>query len=462
MTVRARVPKSALPACAALYLAVFALGAWRFSLSLGALATAPVLLAAWLTGRRGVLLVGLGLAVGHAALALLGPAFHLDGYELGWGVLLLGLGFGLGVVRDLGERERAALAAAEQRFERALREASDVLWEWDVLTGSAFFSGRFQDLMGAGGPVLTARITEWFDCVHPDELEPLQRAIEEHRRGESERFEHMHRLRRHDGSYVWVAAGGLMTRDEKGEPVRMTGWLSDVTEQRRSEAQLRRLSLQDALTGLPNRVLFMDRLEQAHERARRRQREYAVLLVDLDRFKVINDSFGHALGDLLLMKVARILRDTVRPGDTIARLGGDEFVILLEDLERSEQADEIANEVLGALVQPVEVDGHRGWSGASVGMSRGAGRGAPVPKRCCARPTSPCTRRSRWAASVQTCSTPTPRATLPNGSTSKTSCGEPSMGRLCTCITSPSSTSSTASWWASRPLRAGTIHALAP
>ena len=240
--------------------------------------------------------------------------------------------------------------------------------------------GTLSGLAGAGGPALTARIAEWFDRVHPDELEPLQRAVEEHRRGESERFEHVHRLRRHDGSYVWVAAGGLMARDEQGEPVRMTGWLSDVTEQRRSEAQLRRLALQDALTGLPNRVLFMDRLEQAHERARRRQREYAVLLVDLDRFKVINDSFGHAMGDLLLMKVARILRDTVRPGDTIARLGGDEFVILLEDLERPEQADEIANEVLSTLVQPVEVDGHRVVVGASVGMSRGGGREAPRPE----------------------------------------------------------------------------------
>ncbi len=381
MTARLRVPDSAVPLSVAIYLALFALASAQFSLPAGPLATVPVVLAAWSRGRRGVLWVSLGLIAGHGLLALLGPAYALEGYELAWGALLLALGFGLGAVRDLGERERAALSAAEQRFERALREAHDVLWEWDMVSGSAFFSSRFQELVGSGRPTLPTRISEWFERVHPEELEPLHSAIEEHRRGESERFEHVHRLRRHDGSYVWVAAGGLITRNAQGEPIRMTGWLSDVTEQRRSEAQLRRLALQDALTGLPNRVLFMDRLEQAHERARRRQRDYAVVLVDLDRFKVINDSFGHALGDLLLMKVARILRDTVRPGDTIARLGGDEFVILLEELDQPEQADEIANEVLGTLVQPIEVDGHRVVVGASIGMSRGSGqRGALRPE----------------------------------------------------------------------------------
>mgnify|MGYP005825283771 CR=1 FL=1 len=179
MTGRLRVPSFVVPLSVAIYFALFALGSAKFALPAGALATVPVVLAAWSKGRRGVILVSLGLIAGHGLLALLGPSYALDGYELAWGALLIALGLVLGTLHDLGERERRALSSAEQRFERALRETDDVLWEWDMLSGSAFFSSRFQELVGSGGPTLSARITEWFDRVHPEELEPLQSAIEE-------------------------------------------------------------------------------------------------------------------------------------------------------------------------------------------------------------------------------------------------------------------------------------------
>lgn len=362
---------------AALFL-VFGLG---YQVSLGVLLAVPIFVAAHYFGVRGALTVSGILTVFHGVAFVASVPLAQHSPALVPACLLGLLGVVLGAARDARLASQKKLAVMEQRFDRALKEAEDVLWEWDLNSGSSFFSGRFAKLLGTSGGEQSSRITEWFDRVHPEDVEHLKRAIEEHRSGRSPRFEHAHRLRRKDGSYVWVEAGGKLSNDANGHGQCMTGWITDVTEQRTSEAQLRRLAFSDALTGLPNRVLFMERLAQAQERARRRKREFAVLLVDLDRFKVINDSLGHALGDLLLLKVSRILREAVRPEDTIARLGGDEFVILLEDLERTEEADEVAAEVLGALTQPVEVEGQRVAVGASVGISRGvAGREALRPE----------------------------------------------------------------------------------
>jgi diguanylate cyclase (GGDEF)-like protein/PAS domain S-box-containing protein len=330
----------------------------------------PVFLAAWAFGRRGLLAVLGALLGAHLLLALLSPVFRFTADDFAWAALIAVAGAALAWLCEHADGSQKELEGLELRYERALNESTDVLWEWEINAGSAFFSGRWPELLGYSESELSARISEWFDRVHPEDIGALKLALESYQRGASERFENVHRLRCKDGTYVWVAAGGVLSRDSI---LRMTGWITDVTERRRSEAQLRRLALQDALTGLPNRMLFLDRLEQAHERARRKQRDYAVLLVDLDRFKVINDSLGHAIGDLLLISVARILKDIVRPGDTIARLGGDEFVILLEGLEHASQADQIAAEVISALVQPIEVEGQRVVVGASVGMSRATG-----------------------------------------------------------------------------------------
>ncbi len=284
---------------------------------------------------------------------------------------LLALGLGIGVLWYRIDAQVTLQRSIEARYERAARGASDVLFEWEVETGGAYFSGQWRELLGSLTADLPPRISEWFDRVHPEDLPGLKAEIERHRRGETSRFEHEHRIRRKDGSLVWVESRGVASLPSEVGPPRITGWITDITDQKRSEAQLRRLAFHDALTGLPNRALFMDRLGQAHARAKRRGAAYAVLLVDLDRFKVVNDSLGHAAGDLLLTKVGKRLRETLRSSYTIARLGGDEFVILLEDLERPTLADEIATQVLAALCKPIEIDGHRVVTGASVGLSRG-------------------------------------------------------------------------------------------
>jgi diguanylate cyclase (GGDEF)-like protein/PAS domain S-box-containing protein len=158
-------------------------------------------------------------------------------------------------------------------------------------------------------------------------------------------------------------------RDEHGHVVHYLGIFSDISAVKRTEAQLEHMAHHDALTGLPNRALLNDRIDTALRRAQRADRMVAVVFLDLDRFKDINDSFGHAIGDLVLKQVAERLRETVRDEDTVARLGGDEFVILIEDVEHGTQTDTATERILACLHPPVTVDHQEFYVGASIGVS---------------------------------------------------------------------------------------------
>ncbi|HET9316620.1 MAG TPA: EAL domain-containing protein, partial [Vicinamibacteria bacterium] len=157
--------------------------------------------------------------------------------------------------------------------------------------------------------------------------------------------------------------------DDDGTPRGAIGVCLDITERKRVEEQVRSLAYRDSLTGLPNRLLFHDRLSMAVASAHRHRRGVAVLFLDLDRFKVINDSLGHSVGDRLLQEVAERLRSCVREGDSVARLGGDEFTVLLQDVGTPADAARIAEKVLDSLRVPVRLDGHELFVTGSVGVS---------------------------------------------------------------------------------------------
>ena len=187
-------------------------------------------------------------------------------------------------------------------------------------------------------------------------------------------MESEHRMLHADGSWRWVLTRGLAIRDaHEGIPTRMAGSLSDITERRRAERQLRHDAFHDSLTGLPNRALFMDRLDHA---LRHNQRDpaasLAVLFLDIDRFKLVNDSLSHAVGDRLLVQAAARVAESLRPGDTVARIGGDEFTILLEDVRTprpEEFAMSVAQRVHEALSEVFTIDDHRLFVTASIGIS---------------------------------------------------------------------------------------------
>ena len=196
-----------------------------------------------------------------------------------------------------------------------------------------------EDAAGLRDEFASGRPAAWFDLVHPDDVERLRREIDHHLTGSSPHFENEHRIRHADGDWRWVLTRGLTTRNGLGTPIRITGSLSDVTERRNAQQRLIHDALHDSLTGLPNRTLFMDRLVQCLSHLERDPTyACAVLYIDLDRFKMVNDSVSHAAGDRMLTELARRITRTLRPGDTLARLGGDEFAVLLDGIDAPAQA----------------------------------------------------------------------------------------------------------------------------
>jgi len=260
--------------------------------------------------------------------------------------------------------------AAEERFVVAVRGANDGIWDWNLQTNTIYYSPRWKAMLGLGDDEVGSTINEWFDRVHPDDRPQLHAAVRAHVSGDTTHLEHEYRARCHDGSYCWMLCRGLAVRDVDGVAVRLAGSQTDVTTRKRAEDQLRHDSLHDALTSLPNRTLFMDRLAQLLERGKRHtQPSFAVLFLDLDRFKLVNDSLGHLAGDTLLRIIGQRLTDSMRGGDTVARLGGDEFAVLLAELPYPNLAIEIADRIQQVIGEPFPLELQDVFTTASIGIA---------------------------------------------------------------------------------------------
>lgn len=271
------------------------------------------------------------------------------------------------------EREREfaeTLRQSEERYALAAHGANDGLWDWDVASGRVYLSARWKSMLGHDEHEIGAHVDAWFSRVHEDDLAGLKDALEAHVGGRKTHIQHEYRMIHKDGHHVWVLCRGIVLFDARGKPVRVAGSQTDITASKEAEEQLRRSALHDALTGLPNRALLMDRLEQAIARAQRAaDQRFAVLFLDLDHFKTLNDSLGHLAGDQLLVQIAARLGECLRSTDTVARLGGDEFAIIVADLENDETASTIAERIQVALGEPFELEGHRVFTSASVGIT---------------------------------------------------------------------------------------------
>jgi diguanylate cyclase (GGDEF)-like protein/PAS domain S-box-containing protein len=279
-----------------------------------------------------------------------------------------------GILRDVTEREelQAQLRRSEERYSLASRGANDGLWDWDLKQNLIFFSQRWKQMLGMRDGEPSSSPATWFGRIHHQDSDRVRARLMAHLSGEADHFECEHRMRHADGRYRWVLCRGLAVRDESGMPYRIAGSQTDITLRKEAEERLLHDALHDSLTGLPNRVLLLERLSRCLGQARRRGGQpFAVLFVDLDRFKNVNDSLGHATGDRLLIEVARKLELCVRPADTVARLGGDEFAILLDDVENCQVATSIADRVLASLSESVQLDGHDIVTTASIGITWG-------------------------------------------------------------------------------------------
>lgn len=255
---------------------------------------------------------------------------------------------------DRRRRALKALEAAEARWKLALNAVGDGVWDCDVTTGLATLSPRAQHILDSEHPTVS-----WFgshglaELVHPDELPAVRAALCDHVEGRTPDYAFEHRLRMRDGGWRWIEARGTVTeRGERGEPLRMVGTFSDIDARKLEEARMRRMAHEDALTSLPNRTLLGDRLRQAILAAQREGHNVGLIYFDLDKFKPVNDSHGHAVGDRLLRMVAQRVRAALRESDTLARVGGDEFVVLLPRCTHAQDAERVATTILARLEDP--------------------------------------------------------------------------------------------------------------
>jgi diguanylate cyclase (GGDEF)-like protein/PAS domain S-box-containing protein len=269
-------------------------------------------------------------------------------------------------------RVRDALRQSEERYALAALAANDGLWDWDLVRDRCDFSPRWRAMLGLENTALLPLAREWLDRVHPDDAPRLRAEMETHLAGGSPRLESEHRLRHADGSWRWVLVRAVALRERNARASRLAGSMTDISARKRAEEELRRAAMHDALTGLVNRAYFLESLDRAVARAQRRpDQTIALLFLDLDRFKQINDSLGHLAGDRLLTNIARRLQACVRPGDVLARLGGDEFAVLLDDLKDPVDAVHIAERMQEVLRSPLPTDSSEIVVTASIGVAFG-------------------------------------------------------------------------------------------
>jgi diguanylate cyclase (GGDEF)-like protein/PAS domain S-box-containing protein len=281
------------------------------------------------------------------------------------------------VWQDMTERAHAehALKRNEERLALAAEGANDGLWEWDLRTQTFYMSARWKALVGLPAAAAVAKSDEWLGRVHAEDAAALRDTLNAYLTGTTDQFEHQHRLRHEDGSYRQFLCRAVAARGSNRRAARIAGSLTDTTEQGSAQERLRSAGFRDPLTGLCNRAVFIERLGRrlAEFKAQKGGDWFAALYLDLDRFKVVNDSLGHLVGDELLTAVSRRLESCVRDGDALARLGGDEFAILLNAVSDPQQANAVAFRIQKALSDPFSIGGREVFTSASIGIAFGLG-----------------------------------------------------------------------------------------
>lgn len=263
-----------------------------------------------------------------------------------------------------------SLKLSEERWKFALEGAGDGVWDWNMQTDEVFRSARWNQIFGYEADDIGNTATAGRNLIHSDDLQQAIEKTNAYINGSNDSYVAEFRIRCKDGSWKWVLARGmLVSRTEDGKPLRMIGTHTDISAHKHSEAQIFRLAHYDQVTKLPNRVLFLDRFAQDIKNARRNHQAITLIFLDLDRFKEVNDTLGHDMGDLLLQEAAQRLLSCVRENDTVARLGGDEFTVILNNLDYQTNTEIIAQKILDSIAEPFELGDELVYVSASIGIS---------------------------------------------------------------------------------------------
>lgn len=264
-----------------------------------------------------------------------------------------------------------ASLASEERFRLAFQAIGAGLWELSPETNAFWCSPEFGRLLGLEPEALPTTLDARNALIHPEDLEWVLTSMQRYLAEEVDEYAPDYRMRHRDGSYIWIEDRGQALWGADGKAVKVSGTVKDCTERKRFETQLSYMATHDPLTDLPNRTLLNDRLVQAISLAKRSGLLMGVLLIDVDRFKLINESLGYEIGDQMIRDIAARLRLTIRPTDTLARSSGDEFIVLCEGLTSPQEAARTARRLLNAMSQTYLVDGNQLGITISIGMSIG-------------------------------------------------------------------------------------------
>ena len=278
----------------------------------------------------------------------------------------------IAVVQDITDMKYAELALlkSEERWKFALEGSNQGIWDWQTDSPQIFISSRCKDMLGYADDQISSNLQEWDNLTHPDDISPFLSARASILKSTGKFFENEHRKLAFDGSWKWVQVKGMVVdRDLMGVALRMIGTYTDITDKKQAAAEVVRLAHFDGITNLPNRVLFLDRLNQEIKKANRSNRKLALLMLDLDRFKEINDTLGHIQGDQVIKLTAERILECVRDTDTVGRLGGDEFMIILPDLDNHLDVEKVASKILHTLAVPYQLEDEIAYLTASMGIT---------------------------------------------------------------------------------------------
>lgn len=282
--------------------------------------------------------------------------------------------------QDITEKKHAEddLRSREERWKLALEASGGGVWDL-YLTADAdsyfsnyeiSYSDTWKSMLGYDYDEVGHTIDDWNDRVHSNDREQVVADLEAHIRGETKTFSSEYRMRCRNGNWIWVLSRGAVVEwDTQGHPRRIVGTSIDISYRKRSEQQVWRQANFDALTNLPNRRLFRDRLELEVRKASRSGHAIGLLFIDLDHFKEVNDLLGHDAGDQLLVEAGKRVASCVRASDTVARLGGDEFTVILTDLDRKPRVEEAACKIIDVLAVPFTLGSEVAYISGSIGIT---------------------------------------------------------------------------------------------
>ncbi len=278
----------------------------------------------------------------------------------------------LGTVQKISERliTQQELISSKQRYHLAMQITNNGIWDWDIQTNQVTFDECYYTMAGYQKDAFANTFAEWKKRIHPEDMKHALNAIELYIHNKADNYDVEFRFLRFDNSYMWIRSRGtIVNRDKNDKPLRFIGIHSDISVQKKHEEKILHQAHFDSLTLLPNRFLSLDRLKHACQEAHRNNELVALIFLDLDDFKKVNDTLGHETGDFLLKEAAKRLCGVVREVDTVGRLGGDEFIIILGSLSSAQESHHIVESLLSQFREMFVINGRELMLTASVGIA---------------------------------------------------------------------------------------------